>query len=319
MVLKRCGLVLLALLAGYAKSIKAQDYPNRPVRLVTAAIGGGIDFGARLIGQALSTSLGQQFVVDNRGGTNVAPLTAAKATPDGYTLLVHNNTVWLSPLIEPVPYDHEKELAPITLTSRSPNLLVVHPSLNVNSVKELIAAAKANPGGINYASGPVGAANHLAAELFNALAGVSLVRVGYKGGGPAVLDLVSGQVKVMFGTTGAVATHVKSGRLRGLAVSSAAPSLLAPGLPTIAQSGVPGYEAEAIYGIWAPMKTSRAIVNRLNQEIVRYLKLPETRERFFNAGVETVGSSPEEFAAVIKSESARMGKVIAAAGLGAKR
>lgn len=311
--------VLAAALAISWNVAAAQDYPNRPVRVVTAAIGGGIDFGARLIAQGLATALGQQFVVDNRGGTNVAPLTAAKATPDGYTLLVHNNTVWLSPLLDNVPYDYEKELQPITLTSRSPNILVVHPSLGVNSVKELIAAAKANPGAINYASGPVGASNHLAAELFKALAGVDLTRIGYKGGGPALLDLISGQVKVMFATTGSVTAHIKAGRLRALAVSSAEPSALVPGLQTIAASGVPGYASEAIYGVWAPVKTPQAILDRLHREVVRYLNLPDTKERFFNAGVETVGSTPQEFAAVIKSEATRLGKVIAAAGFGAKR
>jgi tripartite-type tricarboxylate transporter receptor subunit TctC len=312
-------LLMLGVTVLVAGSALAQDYPTRPLRFVTAAVGGGIDFGARLMAQGLTTVLGQQVVVDNRGGTNVAPQTVARATPDGYTFLVHNNTVWLSPLLNEVPYDHEKELMPITLTSRSPNVLVVHPSLGVNSVKELIAAAKAKPGEINYASGPVGASNHLAAELFKALAGVNLVRIGYKGGGPALLDLVSGQVKVMFASAGSVAPHMKAGRLKALAVSSAQPSALVPGLPTIAASGVPGYAAEAIYGFWAPTKTPAAILARMNQELVRFLRLPETKQRFFASGVETVGSSPEEFAAVIKSESDRLGKVITSAGIGVKR
>jgi len=297
----------------------AQSYPNRPIRAVTAAVGGGIDFTARLLSAGLTTSLGQQVIVDNRGGTNVAPQTVANATPDGYTILVHNNTVWLSPHLDHVPYDHEKQLAPVSLTSRSPNILVVHPSLGVNSVKELIAAAKASPGKINYASGPVGASNHLAAELFKALAGVDLTRIGYKGGGPALLDMVSGQVKVMFATTGSVMAHVKSGKLRGLAVTSAKQSALVPGMPTIAESGVPGYASEAIYGFWVPAKTPAAIIARLNQEAVRFLAMPETKERFFASGVETVGSTPQEFADVIKSESTRLGKVIAAAGFGVKK
>ncbi len=304
---------VMALSASFAC---AQDYPNRPIRAVTAAVGGGIDFTARLVAYGLTASLGQQVIVDNRGGTNVAPQTVAKATPDGYTILVHNNTVWIAPLLDKVPYDYEQELAPISLTSRSPNILVVHPSLPVNSVKELIALGKAKPGEINYASGPIGASNHLAAELFKALAGVNLVRIGYKGGGPALNDLISGQVKVMFATTGSVTAHVKSGKLRGLAVTSAEPSALAPGLPTIAASGVPGYVSEAIYGMFAPAKTPVAIINRLHQETARFLGMPETKERFFNAGVETVGSSPQEFAAVIKSEAVRLGKVIKSAGIG---
>ncbi len=305
----------LVLAAGLASG---QSYPNRPIRAVTAAVGGGNDFVARVLAHGLTASLGQQVIVDNRGGTNVAPQTVAKATPNGYTILVHNNTVWLSPLLDKVPYDYEQELAPISLTARSPLILVVHPSLPVSSVKDLIALAKASPGEINYASGPVGAANHLAAELFKALAGVNLVRIGYKGAGPALNDMIAGQVKVMFATTGSVTGHVKSGRLLGLAVTSAEPSALVPGLPTVAASGVPGYVSDAIYGLFAPAKTPVAIINRLHQETVRYLTMPETRERFFNSGVETVGSSPQEFAAVIKSESMRLGKVIKSAGIGVK-
>jgi tripartite-type tricarboxylate transporter receptor subunit TctC len=306
---------VMVLGAGFAC---AQSYPDRPIRVVTAAVGGGIDFTARLVASGLTTSLGKQVIVDNRGGTNVAPQTVAKATPDGYTILIHNNTVWIAPLLDKVPYDYEQELAPISLTSRSPNILVVHPSLPVNSVKELIALGKANPGEIDYASGPVGASNHLAAELFKALAGVNLVRIGYKGGGPALNDLISGQVKVMFATTGSVTAHVRSGRLRALAVTSAEPSALAPGLPTVAASGVPGYVSEAIYGMFAPAKTPMSVINRLHQETARFLAMPETKERFFNSGVETVGSSPQEFAAVIKSEAVRLGKVIKSAGIGVK-
>lgn len=315
----RSTFVSIAALLFVSDVLFAQPYPTRPIRAVTAAIGGGIDFNARILSIGLSASLGQQVIVDNRGGTNVAPQTVAKATPDGYTILVHNNTVWLAPHLDHVPYDHEKELAPVSLISRSPNILVVHPSMPINSVKELIEAAKAKPGAIDYASGPVGASNHLAAELFKALAGVNLTRIGYKGAGPALIDLVSGQVKVMFATTGAVSGHVKSGKLRPLAVTSAQRSKLVPDLPTIAESGVPGYASEAIYGMWVPGGTPAAIITRLHQETVRYLNVPEVRERFFASGVEVVGSTPTEFAAVIKSESLRLGKVIAEAGFGVKK
>ncbi len=311
----------LLLIAGTAAAgpAGAQDYPARPIRFVTAAIGGGIDFGARLLAAGLTERLNQQVVVDNRGGTNVAPQTVAKATPDGYTLLIHNNTVWISPLLDNVPYDHQKELWPITLTSRSPNILVVHPSLQVGSVKELIALAKSNPGKIDYASGPVGASNHLAAEVFKAMAGVDLVRIGYKGGGPAMNDVLAGQVKVMFATAGSVSSHVKSGRLKGLAVTSAEPSALVPGLPTIAASGVPGYSSEAIYGFWAPAGTPAAIMTKLHREAVAVLNQPEMKQRFFKSGVETVGSTPGEFAAIIKAETARLGKVLRSAGIGPKK
>ena len=307
--------LLLAGASAVAVAADGQDYPNRPIRFVTAAIGGGIDFTARMLAHGLTERLKQQVVVDNRGGTSIAEQTVAKGTPDGYTLLVHNNTVWVSTLLGPVPYEHEKELAPISLLSRSPNILVVHPSLQANTVKELIERAKAAPGEINYASGPVGAANHLAAELFNALAGVKLVRIGYKGGGPALNDVLAGQVKVMFATTGSVSGHVKSGRLKGLAVTSVEPSPLAPGLPTVAASGVPGYAAEAIYGFWAPARTPPAILALLNREAVAVLNTPEVKQRFFNAGVESVGTKPQEFAATIKSETQHLGAVIKKAGL----
>ncbi|HEX2827574.1 MAG TPA: tripartite tricarboxylate transporter substrate binding protein [Burkholderiales bacterium] len=302
-----------------AGASSAQEYPTRPIRIVTAAVGGGIDFNARLLATGLTERLGQQVIVDNRGGTNVAPQTVAKATPDGYTLLVHNNTVWIAPLLDNVPYDHRTELKPITLTSRSPNILVVHASLGVGSVKELIALAKANPGKIDYASGPIGASNHVAAELFKAMAGVDLVRIGYKGGGPALNDVVAGQVKVMFATTGSVTSHVQAGRLKGLAVTSAEPSPLVPGMPTVAASGVPGYSAEAIYGFWAPGKTPAPILKRLHAEAVRVLGEPETKERFLRSGVEAVGSTPEQFADVIKAESARLAKVFDTAGIRPKK
>jgi tripartite-type tricarboxylate transporter receptor subunit TctC len=299
-----------------ATAADAQQYPNRPIRFVTAAVGGGIDFTARLLAQGLTERLSQQVVVDNRGGTNVAPQTVATGTPDGYTILVHNNTVWISPLLDTVPSDHWTELVPITLTSRSPNLLVVHPSLGVSSVKELIAKAKAAPGEINYASGPIGASNHIAAEIFKAMAHVNLTRIGYKGGGPAVNDVVAGQVKVMFATTGSVSGHVKSGRLKALGVTSAEPSPLVPGMPTVASLGVPGYSAEAIYGMWAPAKTPAAILARLNEESVRVLQMPEMKERFLASGVETVGSTPQQFAAAIKSESERLASIFKKVGVG---
>ena len=287
-----------------------QTYPARPIRFVTAAVGGGIDVTARLLAAGLTERLNQQVIVDNRGGTNVAPQTVAKAVPDGYTLLIHNNTVWISPLLDKVPYDHEKELWPITLTTRSPNVLVVHPSLPVSSVSELVALAKSQPGKINYASGPIGASNHLAAEVFKAMAGIDLVRIGYKGGGPALNDVLAGQVKVMFATSGSVTSHIQSGRLKGLAVTSLEPSALVPGLPTVAASGVPGYSSEAIYGFWAPAKTPAAIMRRLHADAVWVLAQPDVKERFFKAGVETVGSTAQQFAAVIRQETARLAKVL---------
>ena len=307
---------LMAVYMGLAAGVAlAQDYPTRPIRFVTAAVGGGNDFAARIIAYGLTTSLGQQVIVDNRGGAHIPQLTVSKATPDGYTILVQNNTVWVAPLLEKVTYDHWTELVPIMLTARAPNILVVHPSLPVSSVKELIAAAKASPGEINYASGVVGSSNYIAAELFKAMAGVNLTRIGYKGSGPALNDVMAGQVKIMFATTTSSSGHVKAGKLRALAITSAQPSATAPGLPTIAASGVPGYAAESIYGVWAPAKTPPAILNRLHQEIAKVLTAPQTKERFLATGAEVVASTPHVFAAEIKAESMRLDKVFRAAGI----
>jgi tripartite-type tricarboxylate transporter receptor subunit TctC len=308
-------LVLLSLWAAAAGVAGAAAWPSRPIRFVTAAVGGGNDFTARIIAQGLTAALGQQVIVDNRGGSHIPQLTVSKATPDGYTILVQNNTVWVAPLLEKVAYDHIKELVPITLTARTPNILVVHPSLPVSSVRDLIAAAKAAPGEINYASGVVGSSNFIAAEVFKAMAGVNLVRIGYKGSGPALIDVMAGQVKLMFATTTSSWGHVKSGRLKALAITSAEPSALAPGLPTIAASGVPGYKAESIYAVWAPARTPPAILARLHEEIVKVLVTPQTRERFLSSGAEVVASTPEVLAAEIKAETTRLERVFRSAGI----
>jgi tripartite-type tricarboxylate transporter receptor subunit TctC len=311
-------MLVCALCALTAGAAFAQNYPTRPVRLVSSAAGGGNDFAARIIAQALSERLGQPVIVDNRGGAHIPALLAAKAPPDGYTLLVQNNTIWVAPLLEKTGYDPFRDLAPIMLTARAPNVLVVHPSLPFGSVKELIAAAKAAPGTINYASGVVGSSNYIAAELFKAMAGVDLTRIGYKGSGPALIDVMAGQVKVMFATTTSSSAHIKAGRLRALGITSAQPSPLEPGLPTIAASGVPGYVAESIYGVWAPAGTPAALVNRLNREIAAILNTPQIRERFMASGAEVVASTPQAFAAEIKAESTRLEKIFRGAGIKAE-
>ena len=250
-------------LAGHATA--AEIYPNKPVRIVTAQPGGGVDYTARVLGQGLAAKYGQSFVIENRGGAATIPAqNVSFAAADGYTLLVHNSTIWTAPLFEKLP-EYMADLTPVVLASRSPNLLVVNPNVAARSVQELIALAKANPGGLNYASGPVGAANYLAAELFNAMAGVQIVRIGYKGGAPAISDLIAGQVQIMFATIGTVAQHVKSGRLAALAVTGTEQTPLAPGVPTVAASGLPGYELIAIYGLFAPAKTPPAIIASLNR------------------------------------------------------
>lgn len=304
------GAMLLA--AGVAA---AQAYPTRPIRIVTAPAGAGNDFVARLIAQGLTGSLGQQLVVDNRPAGIIGEL-VAKAPPDGYTLLAVGSVLWLTPFLQDnVPYDPVKDFSPISLTARSVNILVVHPAVAANSVGELIALAKTKPGQLNYATGATGASNHLAAELFKAMAGVNIVRIPYKGAGPAVNDLVSGQVHMMFPTTAASLPHVRSGRLKALAVTSLQPSALAPGLPTVAESGLPGYESVVMYAMFAPARTPAPIVKRLHAELVQFRKSAGATERFFGAGVEVVASSPAELATAMASEMTRMGKLIKEARL----
>jgi len=298
----------------------AQTYPNKPIRMVTVAPGGSADFATRLIAQGLSMSFGQQVVVENQGGASgvIAAQTLAKALPDGYTLGLFGSGIWTLPLMQSAPYDPMRDFSPITIAARSPNILVVHPSVPVKSVKELIVLAKARPGELNYAAGITGSANELAAELFKAMADVNMVRINYKGAGPALIDLVGGHVQLMFATAASVAPHLKSGRLRALAITSAAPSALAPNLPTVAASGLPGYESVAMHSIFAPAATSAPIISRLNDEIVRVLKTAVVNEKFLNAGVEVVGSTPEQLTATMKSEMVRLGKVIKGAGIRAE-
>jgi tripartite-type tricarboxylate transporter receptor subunit TctC len=288
----------------------AQGYPTRPVRIVTAPVGAGNDFMARIIAQGFTASFGQQFVVDNRPAGILGEL-VAKSPPDGYTLLAVGSVLWLTPFLQDsVGYDPVKDFSPIVVTSRSVNVLVVHPSLPARSVKELLALARAKPGQLNYATGGTGSSNHLAGELFKSMAGVNLVRIAYKGAGPAVNDLLSGQVQVMFPTTASSLQHVKSGRLRALGVTSPKPSALAPGLPAVAESGLPGYESVVIYGLFAPAKTPPAIVTRLNAEIVPFLRSEATTERLLNSGVEPGGGPPSDLAATMASEMSRLGKLI---------
>jgi len=301
--------------AGAAFGQTKDVYPNKVIRIVTSAPGSNNDWGARLVAQELTPRVGQQVVVENRPSViNVE--TVAKALPDGYTLLFLGPTVWLLPLLrDDVSWDVMRDFAPITLAVTSPNAVVVHPSLPVKSIKELIALARARPGELNYGAGALGSTPHLAAELFNALAGVNIVRVPYRGTGPAMIALISGEVHLQFPGLGSVAPHIKSGKVRALAVTSAQPSALAPGLPTVAASGVPGYESTSTLGIFAPAKTPATIIKLLNREIMGILKKADVKERFFFSGAEAVGSSPEEFATAIRSEMAKWGKVIKDAGI----
>ncbi len=305
----------IALPALAAREACAQAYPSKVIRLATAEVGAGGDFAARQIAQGLTGALGQQVIVENRGGF-ISIESVAKAPPDGYTLLLFGSSFWIVPLLRnDVAWDPVRDFAPITLVASAPNILAVHPSIPANSAKELIALAKSRPGALNYGSGAAGSVTQLAAELFKAMAGVNIVQINYRGTGPAINALIAGEVHLLFVNAGSVIGHVKSGRVKGLAVTSAQPSALAPGLPTVAASGLPGYESTAKWMIAAPADTPGSIIARLNKETVRLLAGAEMRERFFRAGVETAGSSPDELAAVLKAEMARLGKLIRNAGI----
>ena len=279
--------------------------------------GSGADITARVIGARLGDALGQQVVVDNRpgAGSNIAAEIAAKSPADGYTLFIGTvaNTINAT-LYAKLPFDFARDFAPVALTTAAPNVLVVHPSVPVKSVKELVALAKSRPGQLNFASAGTGTAPHLSGELFNAMAGVKMTHVPYKGSPPAVLDLVAGSVDVMFSPASTVLPHVKSGRLRALAVTTAArlPSL--PEQPTVSESGLKGYETITWFGFVAPAKTPPAIVTRLNAEIVKALALPDVRSQFELQGIEILGGTPERFADYIREEIAKWARAIRLSG-----
>ena len=292
-----------------------QNFPVKPVRIVTVAPGSANDLVARLVAQELKGPFGHPVIVDNRG--TIAAEVVSKAVPDGYTLLLYGSAVWISPFIYRNQHSPLQDLTPITLVASSPNVVVVHPSLPVKSAKELVALAKRRPGELHYAAGSLGAAPHLAAELFKAMAGVDVVRVPYKGTGGSLIGLVSGEVEMMFPTAGSVNPHIKAGRLRALAVTSLKPTALAPGLPTLSQT-LPGYESVSLNGMFAPAKTPPAIVSQVQQEVAKILTRAEAKERLVNAGMDAVVTSPEQFAAIIKSEMAKWSKLIREARLSAE-
>ncbi len=314
MLMKRCAATLtVPALIMIAAPAAAQSFPQKPIRILAGEPGGSTDFVARLVAQGISPSLGQPVIVQNHGGSDL-PQLVARSAPDGYTLLLNGSTVWLLPYLQDnAPYDPVRDFAPITLITSAPQVLVVHPSSPVNSVQELIALAKAKPGSLNFSSSPAGGSSHLAGELFKSMAGVNIVWVPYKGSGPALLALLSGEVQITFATPLSAAPHIKSGKLRALAVTSPEPSALSPGLPTVATSGVPGYESRSIQAIWAPARTPAAVVRRLNQEMVRALNHPVTKQRVFDNGSEIVADTPADAVAVIKADMNRMGKVLKAA------
>ena len=292
----------------------AQSFPTKPIRIITSAAGGGADFTARLVAQGITAPLGQPVIVENRGSPILSGEFAAKAPADGYTLLIAGSGTWIRPLLAKMPFDPVHDFAPISLVEMAPNIVTVHPSMPIKSIKQLIGIAKARPGDLNFASTGAGSSGHLSGELFKAMTGVNLAHVPYKGAAPALTALLSGEVQLTFSTMAAVIPHIKSGRLRALAITSSKPSALVPELPTVATT-VPGYQSVSSNGLFAPAKTSDAIIARINQEVVRNLSRTEVKEKFLSAGVETVGSSPEELAAIIKADMTAMGKVIKDAGI----
>ena len=310
-----CG----ALLIGAAGSMRAQDYPTRTVRFIVPYVpGGGVDFVGRTLAQKLSDSWGQPVIVDNRpgGGTNIGSELVARAAPDGYTLLIGGvpNTVNVT-LYPKLSYDLIRDFAPVILLDTAPNVLAVHPLVPAKSVRELIALAKAHRGALTYASAGIGSSNHLSGELFRTMAQIEIVHIPYKGGGAAVTDLLGGHVTMYFGTTPSTMPHVRSGKLRALGVTTAKRTRAAPDVPTIAESGLPGYEQSAWHGLLAPAATPQTIIATLHAEVLRVLRSQDVTDRFAVQGIEVIGSLPAEFAVFIKQDIAKYEKLVKTAGI----
>lgn len=309
--------VLLALVATAGMNVHAQDkYPTRPVRIVTATPGGGNDFLARMIAPPLGNVLGQQIIVDNRPSRLVGGI-VARSTPDGYTLVVGGSTMQYTPLMEKIDYNAITDFTPVSLLERSPNVLVVNPSLKVNTVSELVAMARAKPGVLNYGTGASGASLHLSGELFMIATKTKMTRVPYKATGPAVLGLLTNEVQLVFATAGAVVPLLKDGKLKALGVTTLEPTPLVPGMPTIAQQGVPGFEVVTIGFMLAPAKTPRSVVRLLNQHVVKLMAQPDVKERLAAGGSDATSSSPEELGRIMREDDARMRKLFKQLGLSA--
>ena len=310
----------LALLSTAAfAQLSATAWPTKPIRWISPfAPGGGADITSRIIAQKLGPALGHQILVDNRGGAggNIGVDIAAKSPPDGYTLVLGT----IGPiainvsLYKKLPFDPVKDLLPVTQAANALNVLVVHPSLPAKTVKDVIAIAKARPGELSFGSSGPGATDHLAGELFKTLTGVNMVHVPYKGGAPAMLDLMSGQVQTVFSTVSTAIGAIKGGRVRAIAMTGDKRFELMPELPTIAEAGVPGFEVRNWYGVFVPAGTSKDIVTRLNAELVKILQMPDVKSKLLESGIEALHSTPEQFAAYIQSETKRWAKVVKDSG-----
>ena len=315
-------IALPALLCAVFAAAAHAAYPDRPIRLIVSyPPGGGTDVTARQIVPLLSERLGKQIVIDNRSGagSTLGTNLVAKATPDGYTLLMSDTTFGIVPaLYEKVPYDGLRDFAPVTQITSVPGALVVHPSVAANSVKELVALARAKPGALNFGSGGVGTPVHMAAELLQLQAKIKMVHIPYKGAGPAFADLIGGQFQLMFPTLQSVVPYVKSGRVRLLAVTTEKRSPAFPEIPTMEEAGVPGVVSVAWFGIHAPVATPRAIVERLHAEAVKVVQTPSIRDRFVAEGAEPVGSTPQAFGKFVANEVSKWTRVVKAAGIKAE-
>ena len=315
----RPALAAAGLLAVTGLAAAAEIYPGRPLRLIVPyPPGGGTDITSRLIARRLGEIFGQQVIVDNRSGGagNLGCEIAARSAPDGYTMLTAGISFSINvSLFSKLNYDPVKDFDPVSLVATVPLIAVVHPSVPATSIRELIELAKARPGTLNYGSGGSGTANHIAGELFKYMTGTNIVHVPYKGGGPAMADIVGGQIQLLFNTISSTVGFMNSGKLRALAVTGKQRSPAAPNLPTVAEAGVPGFEVGAWFGVVVPKRTPRALINKLNAAIVRTTQLPEAREQFAAQGAEPIGSTPEEFAQHLRVEIDKWGKVAKAAGM----
>jgi tripartite-type tricarboxylate transporter receptor subunit TctC len=313
------SMLLLFLGGAVSHPVHAEPYPAKPIRFVVPyPAGGPLDTVARLLAQKVTQSTRQPVIVDNKPGAggNIGADAVAKAAPDGYTILMGavathaiNPTLYAS-----IPYDPIRDFAPVTQVASTPNVLVVHPSIPASNVQEFIAYAKANPGKLNFGSGSTGSAGHLAGELFKTMAGVDMTHVPYKGAAPAMQDLIGGQIQLMFDNLASSLTQVRAGKVKALAVTTSKRTALAPELPTIAESGLPGFDISTWFGIFVPAGTGREVVEKLHGEFARALAAPDVRERMLNLGAEPVGSAPAEFAAYIRSEADKYARVIKASG-----
>jgi len=316
----RCAVTSASLLcACLSHAQDANPYPAKPVRWIAPyPAGGSSDLVARIVAQKLSDSYGQQFVVDNRAGAGgiVGSELAARAPPDGYTLLLGNIApLAISATIQRLPYDPLADFAPVSMLATGPTILVVHPSVAAKSVAELIALAKSQPGKLNYGSGGNGTPAHLTTELLKQMAGINLVHVPYKGTGQSVNDLIAGQIQLVFASTPVALAHMKSGRLRALAVSSAKRTPLAPDLPTVAESGVHGFEFDSWWSLLAPRHTPASVINKLNAEVKRALQLADVKERFADLGIDPVYSTPAEYSTFLRREIAKFSQLVKTIGL----